>query len=76
MNTNHLSIDSDATLNIEVQEFNLRKKISSCCNRLLFLKRCISEKVLPRSAPQHLRSEDVPFTKSARFFLGRSLRNS
>ena len=54
---------------MEDQEFLIRKKISSSCNRLAFLKHCISEQVLPRSAPPHLRSTDVPFTNSARAYL-------
>ena len=69
MNSQQLSNGGDTNSNIEVQEFQIRKKISSCCNRLSFLKNCIAEKVLPRSSPQHLRNKDIPFSNSAKAYL-------
>ena len=69
MNGQQLSMNGDSNLNIEEKEFNIRKKISSSCNRLIFLKNCIAEKVLARSTPKHLRNKDVPFPDSAKAYL-------
>ncbi|XP_076044806.1 uncharacterized protein LOC143027405 [Oratosquilla oratoria] len=54
---------------LEVKEFFHRKKISKCVTQLKFLRRCIEEQVLPKSAPKQLRSELVPFSESARMYL-------
>ena len=43
-----------------------RKKCKKC---VLFLKKCISEKVIPISAPPHLRHDILPFSDSARAYL-------
>ena len=36
---------------------------------MIFLKNCLAEQVLPKSAPPHLRCNNVPFTNSARAYL-------
>ena len=69
MSFNNLSVNSSSNLSPQNREFNARKKLASICNRLYFLKQCIAEQVLPKSAPRYLRDNDVPFTKSARIYL-------
>ena len=36
---------------------------------------CLAEKVLPRSAPVHLRSSETPFSESARIYLEEACEN-
>ena len=72
MNNKHLSNGSNNSSDNTIIEYNVRRKISSACNRLRFLKKCISEKVLPKSAPPHLRHDTRPFTESARAYLEES----
>ena len=69
MINHYLSSDSNANSDNTTFEFNVRRKIASACNRLTFLKKCINENVLPRSAPPHLRHDFLPFTESARVYL-------
>ena len=69
MNSNNLSVNSSSNLSDQIIEFNLRRKLASICNRIGFLKQCIDEQVLPKSAPRHLYNDNVPFTKSARLYL-------
>ena len=52
-----------------MQEFNIRKKLTSNLNRLRFLKDCLDEQVLPRSAPSVLKDNVKPFSDSARAYL-------
>ena len=69
MNSIHLSNGSNTNSDNVTIEFNIRRTIASACNRLIFLKKCINEKVLPKSAPSHLRNDISPFTESARAYL-------
>ena len=69
MNNQHLSNGNNNNSTITTIEFNVRRKIASACNRLIFLKKCINEQVLPNTAPPHLRNERMPFTKAARAHL-------
>ena len=69
MSFNNLSVNTSSNLSEQIQEFNVRKKLASICNRIGFLKQCIAEQVLPKSAPRHLYDDDVPFTKTARTYL-------
>ena len=64
-----LSYDGDNNSGIEMQEFNIRKKITSGLNRLQFLRNCLDEQVLPRSAPAVLKNGEHPFSDSARAYL-------
>ena len=61
--------DNNGNSDKTIIEFNVRRKIARACNRLMFLKKCILEKVLPKSAPPHLRHDTLPFTESARAYL-------
>ena len=53
----------------EMCEFNVRKKISSCFNRLKFLKDCLAEQILPNSAPSAMKNSSKPFSDAARAYL-------
>ena len=64
----HLS-SMNGTSNTEMNEYHTKKKLASSFNRLKFLKNCILEQVLPKSAPQQLKSKDHPFSASARCYL-------
>lgn len=75
MNNQHLSNGNTNNSANTTIEFNVRRKIASACNRLIFLKKCINEKVLPNSAPPHLRNDDMPFTKAARAYLEEACSN-
>ena len=59
---------SDGNTNV-MKEFNIRKKIASKLNRYKFLKDCLAEMVLPRSAPAQLHNAKKPFSASARAYL-------
>ena len=63
----HLSAHNDDNINV-MKEFNLRKKIASNLNRYKFLKECLAELVLPRSAPAQLHGKK-PFSAAARTYL-------
>lgn len=70
MNQSQLSYNGgDNNSGLEMREFNIRKKITSSLNRLKFLKDCLDEQVLPRSAPATLKSNVKPFSDSARAYL-------
>lgn len=58
--------------NADKQQFITSSKISKCVNRLRFLRDCIKEQVLPRSAPKHLWNEHHPFGNAARTYLQES----
>ena len=64
-----MSDDSSSSLPNELKEFNVRKKISSCFNRLKFLKDCLVEQVLLKSAPIALKNSAKPFSEAARTYL-------
>ena len=70
MNNHNLSNGNSINSDNTIIEFNVRRKIASACNRLMFLKKCINEKVLPKSAPPHLRHDLIPFTESGRAYWG------
>lgn len=55
--------------NTMIKEYHTKKKLASCFNRLKFLRECISEQVLPKSAPNHLIGKNHPFTATARSYL-------
>ena len=57
--------------NTEMKEYHTKKKLASSFNRLKFLRECLLEQVLPRSAPQYLKnkSRTHPFGASARCYL-------
>ena len=55
--------------NMEKQEYIVKRKLTSSFNRLKFLKNCILEQVLPKSAPHQLKNKDHPFSSSARSYL-------
>ena len=69
MNMLQLSYNGDDNSNVEMREFNIRKKLTSSLNRLHFLKNCLLEQVLPRSAPATLKNNVKPFSDSARAYL-------
>ena len=69
MSFQHLSNGGYGYSNMEEKEFYTRRKIASCCNTLTFIRNCIAEKVLPKSAPQHIRNKHIPFTNSAKAYL-------
>ena len=75
MNRNNLSADSSNDLSEQIHEFNVRKKLASICNRIGFLKQCIAEQVLPKSAPRHLHDNNIPFTNAARMYLLEACQN-
>ena len=53
----------------EMCEFNVRKKMSSCFNRLKFLKDCLAEQVFAYSAPTAMKNGSKPFSDTARVYL-------
>ena len=65
----HLSYGGDNNSGQEMREFNIRKKLTSSLNRLRFLKECLAEQVLPRSAPSILKDNVKPFSSAARAYL-------
>lgn len=67
-NLKQSSTHTDNSFNV-MKEFNIRKKISSNLNRYKFLKECIAEKVLPKSAPAELQKSNKPFSEAARAYL-------
>ena len=69
MDALHLSNDSNSNSQNELKEFNVRKKISSSFNRLKFLKDCLAEHVLPKSAPAALNNSAKPFSEAARAYI-------
>jgi len=52
-----------------MQEFNIRKKITSHFNRFKFLQDCLAEQVLPKSAPVALKNSYKPFSETANAYL-------
>ena len=69
MDGQYLSNDGNSSSHQEMKEFNVRKKISSSFNRLKFLKDCLAEQVLPKSAPAIMKNASKPFTDTARTYL-------
>ena len=51
------------------REYYLREKCFRIQNQITFLKNCIEEQVLPRSAPRQIHSQAHPFTNAARAYL-------
>ena len=68
-NIQQLSEDGGHRVSKVMQEFNVRKKISSRINRLKFLRDCIAEHVLPASAPVQLKQSNEPFSKAAKAYM-------
>ena len=66
--SSHPSNRNDGNINV-MKEFNINKKISSNFNRYKFLKECLAEMVLPKSAPTHLHNSRQPFSAAARAYL-------
>ena len=56
-------------------EYYRRQKILKTTNQLHFLKECLEEQVLPKSAPNQLRSDEHPFTASARCYVEEGINN-
>ena len=69
MDNSHLSHNDNNNSSAEMKEFNIRSKITSSLNRLKFLKECIAEQVLPKSAPAALKNSERPFSDAARAYL-------
>ena len=69
MDNHHLSSDGNSSSHLEIREFNVRKKITSCFNRLKFLNDCLAEQVLPKSAPATIKNASKPFSATARSYL-------
>ena len=69
MDTLHLSNDGNSNSQQEMKEFNVRKKIASSFNRLRFLKDCLAEHALPKSAPASIKNTSKPFSDTARTYL-------
>ena len=69
MDAKHLSNDGNSNSYLEMKEFNVRKKIASSFNRLKFLKDCLAEQVLPKSAPAAIKNGPRPFSNTARTYL-------
>ncbi|XP_076039155.1 uncharacterized protein LOC143024255 [Oratosquilla oratoria] len=65
----HLSQDGKDRRGVTEDEFTLRRKLTSIQNRDRFLKDCLEEQVLPRSAPKHLHHPHKPFSNTAREYL-------
>ena len=63
--------DMNGINNTEMKEYHTKKKLASSLNRLKFLRECLMEQVLPKSAPQYLKnkSKTHPFGDSARKYL-------
>ena len=61
--------DMSGTSSMEMKEYHTKKKLASSFNRFKFLTECIFEQVLPKSAPQYLKSKSHPFGTSARCYL-------
>ena len=64
----HSSNHNDGNINV-MKEFNIQKKIASNLNRYKFLKDCMAEMVLPKSAPIQLHNSSKPFSASAKAYL-------
>ena len=56
------------------REYYLREKCFRIRNQVWFLKNCLEEQVLPRSAPRQLHSDEHPFTNAARAYLEDSVK--
>ena len=56
-------------------EYYRRQKILKTTNRIHFLKECLEEQVLPKSAPKQLRSDEHPFSASARSYIEEGIQN-
>ena len=56
-------------------EYYRRQKILKTTNRIHFLKECLEEQVLPKSAPKQLRSDEHPFSASARSYVEEGIQN-
>ena len=67
-NTLHSSNHNDGNAKI-MKDFNIRKKITSNLNRYRFLKDCLAEMMIPKSAPVQLHKSKKPFCTSARAYL-------
>ena len=72
---NHLSGGGNGELGPQEREFDRRRKVTSCINRRRFLRSCLEEQVLPRSAPKQLSDNINPFTESARKYLQEACEN-
>ena len=70
----HSSQDDNSDSNAEIKEYNIRRKINSSFNRLKFLKECLAEQVLPKSAPAALKNNEKPFTDTDRAYLEEAIR--
>ena len=57
------------------QAFYLQQKRNRTIDRTEFLRNCLEEQILPISAPHQLRSDDHPFTTSARAYLEDAIKN-
>ena len=66
---------NNGELQVRRVEFDTRLKMHSLNNRLEFLKSCIKEQVLPKSAPKQLRLGNHPFPQSAQLFLEEACGN-
>jgi len=65
MNSTRVFFNNDG----EEREYITRRKLQSIRNRMSFLKECVKEQVLPRSAPPHLKGKSHPFPNSAKCYL-------
>ena len=52
--------DMSGTTNTDMKEYNTKRKIASSLNRYKFLSDCLLEQVLPKSAPNYLKSRNHP----------------
>ena len=75
MNYIHLSGGSDGEHVPQEWEFDRKRKLASHINRRNFIRSCLEEEVLPRSAPVQLYSDNHPFTASARKYLEEVYKN-
>ncbi|XP_045107741.1 uncharacterized protein LOC123502642 [Portunus trituberculatus] len=57
----------------EKQEYYRQRRLSSYILRRGFIRDCLEEQVLPKSAPKQLTSKNVPFSDSARAYLREAL---